>query len=129
MTKEVLLYLFFGGVAFFLNIGLFILLHEVVGIEVLTSNAISWVICVIFQYITNKLWVFESKTEGLNSLLRQLTSFFSGRVFTLLVEEAIIAIFITWLGFHTLTVKLVAQVIVIVLNYIISKKMVFKDRS
>ena len=127
MKKEVLLYLFFGGTAFFLNIFLFIIFNDVFNIEPLINNALSWVVCVIFQYITNKTWVFENKTNELNSLLKQIISFFSGRIFTLIVEEIIIAVFITWLGFHSLTVKLTAQIIVIVLNYIISKTIVFKN--
>ena len=52
--------------------------------------------------------------------------FFGGRLFTLVVEEAILAVFITWLGFNSMAVKLIAQVVVIVLNYIISKLIVFK---
>lgn len=51
---------------------------------------------------------------------------FGGRLFTLIVEEAILAVFITWLGFNSMAVKLVAQVVVIVLNYVISKLIVFK---
>ena len=48
------------------------------------------------------------------------------QLFTLVVEEAILAVFITWLGFNSMAVKLIAQVVVIVLNYIISKLIVFK---
>lgn len=58
--------------------------------------------------------------------IRELVSFFAGRVVTLLIEEAILLIFITWLGFNSMVVKVIAQVVVIVLNYIISKWFVFK---
>jgi len=126
--KEILLYLFFGGVAFFLNIWLFILIGKFFEINVLLNNAICWIICVSFQYFTNKTWVFEDKTAGFSELLRQIISFFSGRIFTLLVEEVILAVCITLLNFHSLTVKLSAQVIVIILNYIISKMIIFKNK-
>jgi putative flippase GtrA len=55
-----------------------------------------------------------------------MISFFGGRLFTLLVEEVILAVFVTWLQWDSMIVKLAAQVIVIVLNYLISKLFVFK---
>ncbi len=127
--KEGLLYLFFGGVAFFMNILLFIAIDKIFSIDALINNAICWVICVIFQYFTNKIWVFEYKSESFSELLRQIISFFSGRIFTLLVEEVIIGIFITWLKFNTLSVKLSSEIIVIILNYVISKMIIFKKRQ
>ena len=127
--KEGLLYLFFGGAAFFMNILLFIAIDKIFGIDALINNAVCWVICVIFQYFTNKIWVFEYKSENFSELLRQIISFFSGRIFTLFVEEVIIGIFITWLKFDTLSVKLSAEIIVIILNYVISKMIIFKKRQ
>ena len=56
-----------------------------------------------------------------------MIEFTGGRVITLILEEIILAVFITWLSWNSLTVKLVAQIIVIVLNYIISKLVVFRD--
>ena len=127
--KEVLLYLFFGGTAFFLNIFLFIAIEKFLGIDALINNIFCWIICVMYQYFTNKVWVFESKTENFADFVREIISFFSGRIFTLVVEEVIIAIFITWLKFDTMSVKLAAQVVVIVLNYVISKLFIFKKRQ
>ena len=124
--KEVLLYLFFGGLAFFLNIGLFALFNEAMGINELISNVFCWVICVLFQFFTNRTWVFDGKTNGVREFIKQMNAFFAGRLFTLAVEEAILAIFITWLGWASMPVKLAAQFIVIVLNYVISKVLVFK---
>ena len=95
--KEVLMYLFFGGLTFFLNIALYAWLDKGLGMNALIANVICWVVCVL-----------------------------GGRLFTLVVEEAILAVFITWLGFNSMAVKLVAQVVVIVLNYVISKLIVFK---
>ena len=114
--KEVLMYLFFGGITFFLNIALYALI----------ANVICWVVCVLFQYFTNRTWVFDGQVDSAAGFLKQMASFFGGRLFTLIVEEAILAVFITWLGFNSMAVKLVAQVVVIVLNYVISKLIVFK---
>ena len=61
--------------------------------------------------------------------MRQILGFFGGRVFTLIVEEMLLAIFITWMGCNAIAVKLVAQIIVIILNYVISKVLVFKKHG
>lgn len=127
--KMVLMYLFFGGLSFFLNLGLFALLDGVCHIHELIANVICWIACVLFQFVTNRLWVFDGRTESTGALVKQMTSFFGGRVFTLLVEEAIIFVFITWLGFNDMIVKLIAQIVVIVLNYVISKWFVFRKTS
>lgn len=124
--KEVLLYLFFGGIAFFLNIGLFALFNGAMKINALVANVICWIICVLFQFFTNRIWVFDGKTDSKSEFLLQMGSFFGGRVFTLVVEEVILAVFITWLGWNSMAVKLAAQVVVIVLNYVISKLIVFR---
>ncbi|MBP1545235.1 MAG: GtrA family protein [Oscillospiraceae bacterium] len=124
--KEVLLYLFFGGLAFFLNLGLFVFFIEVLQFNEHPSNIISWIICVLFQFFTNRTWVFDSTNNEQTDFFKQLTSFFGGRIFTLAVEEVILIIFITCLSFNSFAVKLIAQIIVIVLNYIISKLFVFK---
>lgn len=126
--RESILYLFFGGITFFLSLGLFVGMDYFTNINELINNVICWVICVVFQFITNKTWVFDGKADGTRSLLRQMVVFFGGRVFTLMLEEAIIVIFITWLSFNSFVVKFSAQIIVIILNYVISKTIVFRNR-
>lgn len=123
--KEVLMYLFFGGLAFFLNIGLFALIG-ITGINELINNALCWIICVLFQFFTNRTWVFDGKVNSRTEFIQQMSGFVGGRIATLVIEEIILAIFITWLGFEAMLVKLAAQVIVIVLNYVISKLLVFR---
>jgi len=127
--KEMLLYLFFGGVTFVLNLVMFSLLHNRVGLNELVANVICWVICVLVQFFTNRKWVFNSTAASASSLIYQMGSFFGGRVFTLIVEEIILAVFITWLHFNSMLIKIVAQVVVILLNYIISKYLVFSEKS
>ena len=127
--KEVLMYLFFGGLAFFLNLFLYWRFVVVIGMNALIGNIFCWIICVLFQYVTNKSWVFDGRTESRRDLLRQITSFFGGRLFTLLVEEAMIFIFITTLHYNEMGIKLLAQFVVIVLNYVISKLIVFRKKT
>lgn len=125
-NKEVLMYILFGGLAFVLNLVLYALFAEKMHINELISNIICWIICVLFQFFTNRTWVFDGKVNSAAEFIKQMTSFFGGRLFTLVVEEVMLAVFITWLGFNGMVIKLIAQFVVIVLNYIISKLVVFK---
>ncbi len=126
--KEILLYLFFGGLSFLVSIGTFSFCIYVLRMSELTGNVWSWVCAVLFAYITNRTWVFQNKAAGRRGIIREIYMFFSGRIFTLIVEELIIYVFITRLGFHAILIKTAAQIIVIVLNYIISKVLVFRKR-
>ena len=126
--KEALLYLFFGGLAFVLNIAVFALLSNVFHLDPLLGNVISWIIPVLFAFYTNRIWVFQAPTATKKEFFQQLASFFSGRIVTLLIEELLLGIFITWLQFPEIPVKVVAQVVVIVLNYVISKLFIFHSK-
>lgn len=125
--KEVLMYLFFGGIGFFLNIFLFIGIDKLTPINALVNNIICWIVCVLFQFFTNRTWVFDGSTDNKYDFFKQITSFFGGRLLTLVIEEIIIGVFITWLELNSTIVKLVAQIVVIVLNYIFSK-MIFIEK-
>ncbi len=127
--KEVLLYLFFGGLTCILSIGSYSYCDIGMGMDPLIANVISWILAVSFAYITNKIWVFCAETHGIKALLQEMVDFFAGRVFTLLVEELILYVFITHLAWNSIAVKVAAQVVVVVLNYVISKVIVFRQRS
>ncbi|MEE1102409.1 MAG: GtrA family protein [Agathobacter sp.] len=126
-NKEVILYLFFGGLAFILSIVSYAFLNVTLGINELIANVISWIIVVLFAFFTNRIWVFSSPTKTVVDFLKQLISFFGGRVLTLVIEEIILGVFITWLQFPSMIIKIIAQIVVIVLNYVISKFLVFKN--
>lgn len=121
--KSVLLYLLFGGLTTVVSIGTYALFLPVV--SPLIANIFSWVAAVTFAYVTNRTWVFASKEKGL-AIIQEAFAFYGGRVFTLGLEEVVLYVFITLLFFPPLTVKVFAQVIVLMLNYVISKLFVFK---
>lgn len=124
--KEILLYLFFGGLTFLISMFMFIILNKFMNMNELSANVYSWVVAVLFAFITNKLYVFTSPKTSFVNNLKQLVTFSSGRVMTLILEEGILYIFVMVLGFPGIAIKFIAQVIVIVLNYIISKIFVFR---
>lgn len=126
--KSVLLYIFFGGLTTLVSIGSFVICDSCLGITTLIANVISWICAVSFAYATNRVWVFQSSAAG-KAILSEALSFFSGRLATLGIEEAMLLIFVTLLHFNSLFVKVIAQFVVLVLNYFISKLLVFRNRN
>lgn len=126
--KEALLYLLFGGLTTLISIFVFWLFSEALGMNELAANLISWVLAVLFAFLTNKTWVFQStsREQGFWGLM---LSFYAGRLATLAVEELLLLVFISWLGFNSMLVKVLAQIVVIVLNYVISKLLVFRKKG
>ena len=126
--KSVLLYLFFGVLTTCVSVFSFILCDSVLGIHVLVSNIISWILAVTFAYFTNRTWVFRSSAKRYE-LVKEVFLFFSARVTTLLIEEVLMWIFVMLLHYDSTAIKLIAQVVVLVLNYVFSKLFVFKKRN
>lgn len=125
--KSVLLYLFFGALTTAVSIGIFALCD--LWMDALIANILSWVAAVSFAYVTNRIWVFSSREKGIG-ILRQIGAFFGGRLLTLGLEEAVLYIGITLVEMDSLLVKILAQIIVLILNYVISKLLVFrKERA
>lgn len=127
--KEVLLYLFFGGLTVCVSIFSYFLFSEVMKIHELIANIASWILAVLFAYFTNSIWVFQSRPSTRKDFLKQISGFMGGRIITLLIEEIILFVFVTLLLYPGLLIKTLAQVLVIILNYIISKVFVFGKRD
>lgn len=128
-NKEILLYLFFGGLTFLVSISSYALFNIRIGWNALTANIASWILAVAFAYVTNRTWVFESSTDRGSNLIKEITGFVGGRIATLVIEELILFIFIAEFEMNSVLVKIVAQVVVIALNYVISKMIVFKPEG
>lgn len=121
--KEIINYLIFGGLTTLISIVTYALFAKVFNIDYLISNVLSWIIAVLFAYITNKIFVFESKSK---KNIKEITSFFFFRVVSLIMEMIILYVFVDMLHIDDLVTKIIAQVIVIVSNYVFSKVFVFK---
>ena len=121
--KEVLLYLFFGALTTIVSIGTFSIFTYVIPLDELFANIISWIFAVLFAFLTNRKWVFQPTNQP---FFQQMVSFYLGRVSTLLAEEVILLIFVKWLLWDAMLIKIVCQFIVVVLNYVISKLFIFK---
>lgn len=131
--EEIINYLIIGVLTTAVNLAvkyalLFTVLNAHNPTQLQIAVVISWVVACIFAYITNRKIVFKSKS---NEILREFISFVCARIFTLLLEMLIMFIFVTWLKFNSdiwvVIWSIVAQVIVIVANYVFSKLIVFKN--
>lgn len=128
-NKEILLYLFFGGLTTVVSIGSYIFFEFVIGMSPLIANLFSWIFAVSFAYVTNRIWVFSNIAYGFSSILKEIFVFFIGRVATLVLEEVILFVGITFLGWRSIIVKVIGQIVVVVSNYFISKMVVFNTRK
>lgn len=122
--KDIFLYLFFGVLTTVISVLSFVICEKVIKIDVTISNGISWILAVSFAYFTNKKWVFHSEAKG-KSALYEAIAFAGARVTTLIIEEVILLIFVVWLAFDSVVIKVCAQFVVLLLNYIFSKIIVF----
>ena len=127
--REGMRYLVFGGLTTVINILVFAICSKVINLSTEVSNTIAWIIAVLFAYVTNKLYVFDSKTNKKQELLKELASFFSARIFTLVLETIFLKIVIDKLGFNEILMKIISNIIVIILNYVFSKIFIFKKEK
>lgn len=141
--KELLLYLVFGVLTTLVNLLTFWVFTKLLGEELyLINNAIAWVVGVIFAFITNKLFVFESKSWKSKTAGKEFVEFVGARLFSFGVEEGGLWLFVDALGFGeksltilgiTITGQIIAKialaVIVVILNYFFSKFIIFKKKK
>ncbi len=126
--KEKLLYLFFGGLTTVTSLVTFWFVNRVVMANEHIANVASWILAVLFAFLTNRAWVFNAKTNGKAAFFKQLFGFYGGRLLTFGIEELLLLIFITWLHFDSMLVKIAAQIVVLILNYVVSKLFVFRKQ-
>lgn len=131
--REQLLYLIFGGLTTVIDWGICFAGYRIFAEQMeqyaFTVHAIdvtAWVAAVLFAFFTNRALVFQSRRRGLVAVLTELGIFAGGRVATLAVQEALMAIFVTVLGLNEYVIKIVAAVVVVIANYFISKLVVFR---
>lgn len=121
--KEPILYLVFGGLTTLVNIITYFICYNIASLSNVISTIIAWLLSVIFAFITNKIYVFESKSK---SIIVELASFFICRLGTGILDLGIMYFTVDILNWNALLMKIVSNIIVIILNYIFSKLVIFK---
>ena len=126
--KEIISYLIFGVLTTIISLGTYYVsvyrfLNPNDGFQLQVANVISWIAGVIFAYITNRKFVFESKEKN---KIKEASKFVTSRVATLLMDMIIMFIGVTTLKFNDKIIKLLSQILVVIANYLLSKIIVFK---
>ncbi|EGT3664118.1 GtrA family protein [Clostridioides difficile] len=125
--KETILYLFFGAFTTLVNIVSYLFFTRVILFNFMVANALAWILAVLFAYVTNKFFVFESKRIEIKFLFKEFLSFVSFRLLSGVVEMLIMYVMIDLLFVNDVIVKIFTNIVVIVLNYLFSKMIIFKN--
>lgn len=123
---DILSYLIFGVLTTVVNYVVYLPCYNLMGLSAAVSNVIAWVVAVAFAYLTNKPFVFHSHDWSMKTVLPELTKFVACRIGSGAMETVLLLICVDFLGWDGNVVKLVTSVLVVVLNYIGSKLLVFK---
>ena len=123
---DILSYLFFGGLTTVVNYIVYYPLYNTLELSATASNAIAWVAAVAFAYLTNKPFVFKSNDWSAKVVLPELSKFVACRIGSGFAETAIIFITVDLLNLNGNIMKLITSILVVILNYIASKVVVFR---
>lgn len=133
--REMVTYLIYGVLTTVVNYVVFWVCGKALGTDkllgdknYLISNGVSWVAAVAFAYVTNKLFVFDSKSWAPRVLLKEIPSFVGARALSLVFDMGIMFMCVTLIGMHEMIAKLLSQVVVVILNYFFSKLFIFRGK-
>ena len=124
--RELFWYGVFGVLTTIINMAAFWLFSDMLSVHYMVANVIAWVIAVAFAYVTNKLWVFESKSWARSVWIPECIGFVSARLATGLLDMGLMYLMISIIGVPKMWAKLVSNVVVIIGNYVLSKLVVFR---
>lgn len=123
---ETVRYILAGIATTGVNLFVFFILEELVGLNLNTSNFIAIFMAILFAYIVNKQYVFRSETQTPQQWIQECVNFFGARIVTMFIEMVGVVLFIEGLHFSEMPSKIAIQFVILVLNYIFSKLFVFK---
>ena len=115
--KAQLLYMFFGTFTTIIDIGVYQLCFLTLSVPNVISNVIAWVFSVAFSFITNKIWVYGSKSMKAKTLLKEGFAYFTGRGISLIVGTAMMVFGVDIMQWNSFTMKIVSNIVIIIINY------------
>jgi putative flippase GtrA len=119
----------FGGLSTIVNFVSYYIFARIIGIDEVISSGLSWLCAVIFAYVTNKIFVFNSKTATTKELIKEAVTFVSCRVISgIFCDVGTFAVMVKILKINDIIAKIITQVMVVIVNYIFSKLVIFKKR-
>lgn len=129
IPKEIYIYILWGIFVGIVNVGSLAFFMYIVGLNEILSNVLSWFLYNFVSFITNRKMVFHTEAKSAKEIITELVNFYISRGFTLVVETVIMFVFVTILSWWAIGVKIFAAILVIFLNYFISRHFVFKKRK
>lgn len=124
--KQEILYLVFGGLTTLVNILCYYIVYNALKIPNVLSTAIAWIISVLFAFVTNRIFVFESKAKGFKNILREISAFFVCRLLTGGMDVLVMWLAVDVMDWNGMLWKIISNILVIILNYFASKRLIFK---
>lgn len=124
--KGIVAYIFFGVCTTLVNVVVYWILAHLVHIDTMPSTIIAWFVAVLFAYLTNRKWVFNSQARNSKAVFKEILSFFSCRLVTGIIDWLCMFIFVDVAGWNDIIIKFLANLTVIILNYLASKFVIFK---
>ncbi len=127
--RSIIDYLFWGVVTTLVNYVAYFACRLCFGIDYLASNVIAWAVAVIFAFVVNKVFVFRSLDWSAKVAFRECWQFVVARLFSGVLETAILKVFVDWLGMSDAIVKIFSNIVVIIVNYVLSKLVIFRKKK
>ena len=127
--REIVSYIFWGVMTTAVNYAAYFLLRNVFLVPLVAGNAAAWAVSVLFAYFVNKLFVFRSKDWAWRVAVRELWQMVASRIFSLGLETGILWLFVEKLLLNEFIVKLAANVLVVIVNYVLSKFIIFNKKT
>lgn len=127
--KSIILYIIFGAATTFIDFAIYFSLTRLLGVNEQIAQWIAWFFAVVFAFFTNRKWVFEAGSKTTKNFIWQVLSFFGSRLFSGFINWLMILIFVTIMGISDIIIKCVAAVFIVILNYVLSKLIVFRKKE
>ena len=124
--REMLMYLIFGVLTTLVNIVSYYCLTRFILMDTAAATALAWFLSVVFAYVTNRRWVFRSKATGFMAIALEAGGFCAARAATGLMDLGVMALCVDVLHLPDMPVKIASNVIVVILNYVLSKLLIFR---
>jgi putative flippase GtrA len=128
MKKEIISYLFFGVLTTIVNFVAYFILTDIFSMHYTIATAISWLLAVLFAFITNKIYVFKTKGT-LSSIIKELISFIFFRILSLGLDLGLMIILVSTLKLDDLFSKIVVNIVIVIVNYALSKFVIFTKKN
>lgn len=127
--RDLIPYAVFGVLTTLVNIGVYWICAHPLSLPVMASTIIAWFLSVLFAYVTNRKWVFHSEARTLQAVRKEIISFFACRIGTELIDLFCMWMFVDQMHFNDMIIKVIANIIVILVNYVASKFVIFRHEK